>query len=38
MNIPGYKLFEGIKVPAIMSATWKLDEGDWTWMKLEVRT
>jgi len=36
MNISGYKIFEGIKVPAIMSSTWKLDEGDWTWLKLEV--
>lgn len=36
MNISDYKIFEGIKVPAIMTSTWKLDEGDWTWLKLEV--
>lgn len=36
MNISEYKIFEGIKVPAKMTATWKLDEGDWTWLKLEV--
>ena len=36
MNISEYKTFEGIKVPAKMTATWKLDEGDWTWLKLEV--
>lgn len=36
MKIDDYKVFEGIKVPAKMSATWKLDEGDWTWLNLEV--
>ena len=36
MNISDYKTFEGIKVPAKMTSTWKLDEGDWTWLKLEV--
>jgi hypothetical protein len=36
MNISDYETFEGIKVPAKMTSTWKLDEGDWTWLKLEV--
>ena len=36
MIISDYKIFEGIKVPSIMTSTWKLDEGDWTWFKLEV--
>lgn len=36
MDITDYKTFEGIKVPAKMTSTWKLDEGDWTWLKLEV--
>lgn len=36
MNIMEYKTFEGIKVPAKMTSTWKLDAGDWTWLKLEV--
>lgn len=31
-----YKTFEGVKVPAKMTATWKLEERDWTWLKLEV--
>lgn len=31
-----YKWFEGIKIPSKMTATWKLDEGDWTWLKLEI--
>lgn len=36
MNITDYKTFEGIKVPAKMTSTWKLDDKDWTWLKLEV--
>ena len=36
INISDYKTFEGIKVPAKMAATWKLDKGEWTWLKLEV--
>jgi hypothetical protein len=36
MNISGYKTFEGIKVPSKMTSTWKLDDGDWTWLNLEV--
>ena len=36
MNIVGHNTFEGIKVPSLMTATWKLDEGDWTWLKMEV--
>lgn len=36
MNITDYKTFEKIKVPSKMTSTWKLDNGDWTWLKLEV--
>ncbi|UJP63788.1 DUF6544 family protein [Mongoliitalea daihaiensis] len=36
MNILDYKSFEGIKVPTKMTSTWKLDDRDWTWLKLEV--
>lgn len=32
----GYKTFEGITVPARMKATWKLKEGDWTWLQIEI--
>lgn len=34
--VDGYKTFEGIKVPSKLTATWKLEEGDWTWLKLEI--
>lgn len=36
MNIQDYSSFQGIRVPSKMTSTWKLDEGDWTWLKLEV--
>lgn len=36
MNITDYKTFEGIRVPAKLASTWKLEQGDWTWLKLEV--
>ena len=31
-----YKVFEGIRVPSEMRATWKLDQGDWTWLKMKI--
>ena len=36
LSVNDYKIFEGIKIPAKMTATWKLDEGDWTWLILEI--
>lgn len=36
LQVNDYKTFEGIKVPEKMMATWKLEEGDWTWLKLEI--
>jgi len=32
----GYREFEGIRIPAISTVTWKLKEGDYTWLKLEL--
>jgi hypothetical protein len=29
-------VMNGIKIPVKMTATWKLDEGDWTWLDLEI--
>ncbi|HKK76164.1 MAG TPA: DUF6544 family protein [Saprospiraceae bacterium] len=34
--VDAYKTFEGIRVPAEMTATWKLEAGDWTWLKLKL--
>lgn len=36
INITDYGTFEGIKVPVKMTSTWKLDNEDWTWLKMEV--
>ena len=30
------KVVNGIKIPVKLKATWKLDEGDWTWIKLKI--
>lgn len=36
LEVQAYATFEGIKVPSEMTATWKLPEGDWTWLRLTV--
>lgn len=28
--------FEGVRIPSYMTATWKLPEGDWTWLELQL--
>jgi hypothetical protein len=37
MTVEEYGVFEGIKVPSRMKATWQLEEGDWTWLDLEIK-
>ncbi|MDP4261490.1 MAG: hypothetical protein Q8941_03055 [Bacteroidota bacterium] len=35
--LPGaYKEFEGIRIPSGIEVAWKLDRGDFTWLKLEM--
>jgi hypothetical protein len=36
LEVSDYQIFEGIKIPSKMTATWKLPEGDWTWLKLQI--
>lgn len=36
LDVKGYRTFEGFRVPAEMTATWKLPEGDWIWLKLRI--
>jgi hypothetical protein len=36
LTVDDYAVFDGIQVPSKMKATWKLDEGDWTWLDLEI--
>ena len=33
-----YKVFDGIKVPSKCKVTWKLPEGDFNWLNLEITT
>jgi len=32
----GYKEFEGVRIPAKLAVTWKLREGDFTWLNVEI--
>ncbi len=36
ITLSDYKIYNGIKIPVKGEATWKRDEGDFTWYKLEV--
>lgn len=36
LDVEEYGTFDGIKVPSRMTATWKLPDGDWTWLMLEI--
>ncbi len=36
LTVDDYKVFDGIKVPSQMKATWILDDLDWTWLELEI--
>ena len=36
LTVEDYAVFEGIKVPSKMKATWELEDGDWTWLDLEI--
>lgn len=36
MSIKEYGTFEGMRVPVKMNARWELDNGPWTWLKLEI--
>lgn len=36
LTVDDYAEFGGIRVPSKMKATWELDKGDWTWLKLEI--
>jgi hypothetical protein len=36
ISAEAYAAFDGITVPAEMKASWQLEEGDWTWLELEI--
>lgn len=36
ITVQEYSVYEGIRVPSVMNATWKLEEGDWTWLEMKI--
>jgi hypothetical protein len=36
INVNDRAIINGIKIPVKMKATWKLDDGDWTWLDMEL--
>ena len=36
ISVEDYKIFEGIKIPYKCHVTWKLKEGDFSWLNLEI--
>lgn len=36
LTVDDYGEFDGIRVPVKMKATWELEEGNWTWLDLEI--
>jgi len=33
----GYREFNGVRIPASGTVTWRLEDGDYTWLKLEIK-
>lgn len=36
INIREHAIMNGIKIPVKMTSTWRLEQGDWTWLDLEI--
>ncbi len=36
VSMKGYSTFGGVRIPSAIEVTWKLKEGDFTWLRLEV--
>jgi hypothetical protein len=36
LTVDDYASFDGIRIPSKMKATWQLEEGEWTWLQLEI--
>lgn len=37
IDVNEHAIMNGVKIPVEMTATWKLDEGDWTWLELQIK-
>ncbi|MFV0571996.1 MAG: DUF6920 family protein [Xanthomarina gelatinilytica] len=38
INMTSHKTFDGVKIPNKSNVSWKLKEGDFNWLKLEILT
>lgn len=36
VNVQEHARFNGIKIPSKMEVSWMLDEGEWTWLQMEI--
>jgi hypothetical protein len=36
LDVQEYATFEGLYIPSLMTATWKLEDSDWTWLQLRI--
>ncbi|MDX1409146.1 MAG: DUF6544 family protein, partial [Saprospiraceae bacterium] len=36
LTVEAYETFEGRRIPSALQATWQLEDGDWTWLKLHL--
>jgi hypothetical protein len=36
ISVQDYQTFEGVRIPSVMEASWSLDDGEWTWLKLKI--
>lgn len=36
IDVSEHAIMNGVKIPVKMTATWKLDGGDWTWLEMEI--
>ncbi|MFN3757252.1 MAG: DUF6544 family protein, partial [Flavobacterium sp.] len=36
LEVQEYDIFDGVRVPSKMTATWRLPSGDWLWLHLKV--
>lgn len=37
LDVSEHVVMNGVKIHVKVTATWKLDEGDWAWLKLQIK-
>jgi hypothetical protein len=36
ITVEAYRTMDGIRIPSSCRATWKLPDGDWTWLEVQI--